>query len=563
MKNLIFSLIFTSILCANLARGQREELNVGRSLEEQKRMEEALQLYTVLHQKYPQDLRVFHALKRVHFKLEKYDEFINLIGKAYKVNPTSEYALALGEANLRMDRMKDAKEWLALFIEESGTEGSLHKVASIYISMGMLEEAAKTYEEGRKKFKNDFLFIKEMALLYRNSNLERSVRESIRLYLTTPEERVWVERMLKQEVKKGNQSTVLRVIKEEVTSHRDNRDLNILLGDILVELNDYEGALDEYRLSEETKALLRLAKECKEEGKFELALKAYEDYFEKNPNSTEAHIGMGDCFFALGSLDKAEEFYERAVDAPDREDAVQALFRLSEIKTIRGDFVAARNYYRKVEKRFPFVATEATFRIIGTYMREGKLTQAATECENAIRADEVRAHYLLGEINYYKGDFSKAKEYYEKVTNHSPNTIWVNDSMERLILLGAPDEELKIYAQADALLLQCKYDESIEVSKKFLKENPSSEISPNALFLIALSYEQKGQPTVAVEGYRDMIDNYPKSYLCPHAQYRIGLLYLNEFKDVGSAKRELETVLLKYPESMIAEKVRNELRGLD
>ncbi len=563
MKNLILFFIFTSILGADLAWVQKQELIYGRGLEQTQKVEEALQLYSNLYQRYPRDTRVFSALKRVYFRLERYDEFIALIDEAYEENPMPGYALALGEANLRKGRAKDSGEWFAEFLEKKNAEASFHKVASIYASEGMLEEAAKTYEEGRKKLENDVLFAREIAVLYRKDDIERSLKECIKLYRAVPEERVWVERTLKQEVKEGNQTAILKVIREEIDSHRNEKELRILLGDILVELDDYESALDEYRLSEEARALLWLAKECKEEGKFDLAFKAYEGYLEKNPSSIEAYMGMGDCFSATGNYEKAEEFYEKTVGVAEGEDAISALYRLAELKMLRGDFAGARHHYRDIEENFPFAATEAVFRTIDSYTREGNFVKAEAECERALEYDETRAHYLLAETNYYRGKLTEAREYYTKVIDHNPNSIWVNDSMERLILLGAPDEELRVYVQAEALLLQSKYDESIEVSKNLLKETPSSEISPHAIFLIARAYEERGKPTVAVEGYRDVIDNYPESYLCPHAQYRIGYIYLNDLKDIGNAREEMETVLFKYPESMIAEKVRHELRDLE
>lgn len=559
MKNFLPLLTVVFLLLADVAWVQRRELNRGRELERQDQLEEALQLYSALYSKYPNNLRVFHALKRVYFKLQRYDEFISLIEEAYEKNPIPEYSFSLGEANLRRGRRKNANQWFTRFLDQSYTEVSFHKVASVYTSMGMLQEAAKIYEEGRKRLKNDILFGKEIALLYKNIDPERYLRESLRLYRATQEERVWVERMLKEEVKEGNQTMVLRVLTEEINSHRDNRELHTLLGDIFVELNDYERALKEYKLSEETRALLWLAKECEEEGKFNLAIKAYEDYIKENPKSTEAYIGMGNCFSAIGNFDEAEKFYEKATG----EDAIKALYKLGEIKLLRGDFPGARNYYREIEKRFPFASTEALFRIVDTYMREGKFEEAEKECKKALSFDSTRAYYLLGEINYYKGDFPKAKEYYEKVVANNPNSMWINDSMERLMLLSFPEENLRTYALAEALLLQQKYDASIAALKELLKESPSTEISPYALFLIARAYEEKGEPNVAIGGFRDVIDSYPDSYLCPYAQYRIGLLYLNKIKDVEKAKEELEAVLFKYPESVIAEKVRNELRNLE
>jgi tetratricopeptide (TPR) repeat protein len=472
-----------------------------------------------------------------------------------------EYALALGEANLQRDK-KEAIIWFTRFLEEDGSEKAFQRVASIYSSSGMFEEAARTYEEGRKRLQNELLFAKEIVLLHRQSDPTRYLQESVKLYSTVPGDRVWVERMLKQEVERGNRTGVLGAIREELRSHNDRKELHLLLGDILVELNDFEGALAEYRLSEETTALLLLAKECQEEEKYELALTSYQDYIEKTPGSIEAHVGMGDCYAAMGDFDGAEEYYQRAVAMSKEEDRVAVLYRLGEIHVLKGDFDNARAHYRNIEENYPSLAGEAIFRIADSYMKEGEFEKAEAKCNEALAYDKPRSHFLLGEIHYYRGDFPTAKEHYQKVTFHDPRSRWLNDCMERLVLLAESSDELKAYAEAEALLLQNRYDESIEVSKELLKDAPSSQISPHATFLLAEVYERKGKPAVAIEGYRDVIDNYPESHLCPRAQHRIGLLYLTQLKDPENAKRELETVLLKYPDSVIAEEVRNELRSL-
>jgi|GEM_PF-4041332 len=559
---LLLAVITFLLLRVDSAWVEREEMNQGRLLEEEDRVDAALQFYQALYQKYPQDPRIFSALKRTYFKLERYDEFAVLMERAYQENPMAEYALALGEANLKMGKTEDSRQWFIRFLEKDPSEASFHKVASIYTSAEMLEEAVKTYEEGRTYLENDSLFAREMVLLYSETDLDRALEEALRLYFTAPKERVWVKRVLKQQVKKGNRNTVLDAIEEEMTSRRHAKELHILLGDVLVELNDYEKALEEYRFSEESKALLRLARECEEEGKLALALQAYEDYLQKNRNSIEAYVGMGDCYSAMNDYERAEEFYEKALGFAEGDEAIKVQYRLGNIKALRGDFAGARNHYGQIERGSPTAASEAVFNTIDSYLREGHLEKGEAKCQDALRYDEPRAYYLLGEIYYYRGDFAKAVEYYRKVIDCDPNSAWVNDSVERLLLLSAPNEELKRYAQAEALLLQRKHDETIELSKGLLRDAPSSEISPHALFLIAKTYEDMGKPAVAIEGYRDVIDNYPESYLCAHAQYRIGFLYLYELNDIESGKEELETVLFQYPENVIAEKVRNELRNL-
>ncbi len=562
MRILLFVSLLATIVWAGRVSAQTEDLHRGRWLEAKEKNEEALDLYKELYLEYPADKRVFQALRRLSFQMERFAEFVSVVENGYEKNPAPEIAFALGEAHLETKGFSDAARWFGLFLENRSERPAYRNVASAYVSAGRPQDAVRIYNDGRTQFRDDLLFAKELAVLYETIDLERSIRESLKLYVGVPDERVWVERKLKQEVERGNRNLVLDLAQAAVERDDDNRVLYILLGDILVELDDYEGALRQYKLSGEELALLWLAEECFEEKKYRLALETYQEYLRKEPYSPEAYIGLGDCYLALGDLDAAEKSYEKAAGS-ETENAVTALYRLGDLEMDRGDFPSARSRYKEIERRFPSLSAEAGFSLIESHMKEGDFDLAQKETERLRGNDDVRAEYLLGEINYYKGEMQAAREHYEKITNSSPGSPWFNDSADRLLLLGNEPDLVAEYAEAEALLLTGKYDLSIEKSKDLLQKAPSSALSPFVTFLIAEAYEIRGEPRVAVEGYKDLIDNYPKSHLCPHAQYKIGLLYLDAIGDEDRGRRELESVLFEYPESLVAEKVRDELRKID
>jgi TolA-binding protein len=153
----------------------------------------------------------------------------------------------------------------------------------------------------------------------------------------------------------------------------------------------------------------------------------------------------------------------------------------------------------------------------------------------------------------------------EVVEGHKESEA-VNDALERVLLIGENQgEELKEYAKAELLGIEGKYDAGIGLLRKIIGRSSSSPLAPRATFLMGDLLKGKGEVHQAIGAYQDIISNYPESPLCPYAKLQVGEIYASELRDKKKGIRELEGLLMEYPNSVLCELVRErieELKGL-
>lgn len=66
-----------------------------------------------------------------------------------------------------------------------------------------------------------------------------------------------------------------------------------------------------------------------------------------------------------------------------------------------------------------------------------------------------------------------------------------------------------------------------------------------------------------VEIYRQIVDNFPEDKYAPQALFMIGFMYIEELNDKANARRALEELIERYPESSIIDSARWMIKSLD
>jgi tol-pal system protein YbgF len=90
---------------------------------------------------------------------------------------------------------------------------------------------------------------------------------------------------------------------------------------------------------------------------------------------------------------------------------------------------------------------------------------------------------------------------------------------------------------------------------------PSSDVAPEAQYLIAESYAAERNLPAAETAYAAVVSKYPESPRTPDAMYKRALIFLDQ-GNIAAAKPLLETVVKQYPRTDVADFAKERLATL-
>jgi len=88
------------------------------------------------------------------------------------------------------------------------------------------------------------------------------------------------------------------------------------------------------------------------------------------------------------------------------------------------------------------------------------------------------------------------------------------------------------------------------------------KMDASEMFAQANQLQKEGKYQESINAYQKLISSFPESKFAPQSQFMIGFIFANEFKDLDKAKAAYEKFLEKYPEHEMAKDATWELEHL-
>ena len=123
-------------------------------------------------------------------------------------------------------------------------------------------------------------------------------------------------------------------------------------------------------------------------------------------------------------------------------------------------------------------------------------------------------------------------------------------------------EEGMIYDSALLLYREENYELALEGFKEFLNTYPKSDLADNAQFWIGECLMALEQYEQAILAYQAVITNYPKANKVPNAMLRQAIAFL-EINDKTSAKLLLQKVIKQFPDTNEANVARIKIKTIE
>jgi len=173
--------------------------------------------------------------------------------------------------------------------------------------------------------------------------------------------------------------------------------------------------------------------------------------------------------------------------------------------------------------------------------------------------------FKLNEIEFFEGNFEEALEGYSRLVLDFPKGFYVNNSLERTILINEHQElDRPLLARfAGALFENVQGKAESAISKlDGLVEAESEKLSDLAQMEKARIYREEKEFSKSLNALDKLLEKYPESFLCAQAQMMIGDIYNYHLNDRDKAIEAYRNLLKDYERSVYVDEVRDKLREL-
>lgn len=594
MKKLLLSLFFALPL---LLTGQPNP-QLAEQYFQNGELEKAAVLYEKLYANNTGDY-YFERYLACLMDLNRFDDAEKIITKQIKKEPSKPTLyVQLGKLYERQNKETAASEQYKKAIDKLPSDRYIvDNLASTFNAMARYDLSLAAYEQGGKLLRNKNLFAFNLADLYRRKdNVPMMVESYLNAIKENPGYLPSVQSMLMRNASGAEEQTELQsqlyariqdepkvLVYPELLSwlflqkkdyknafrqlkavdRMNNEDGNRVFGlaNIAAEDHDYDAAIEGFGYIVNDKGrqspLFIVSKQnllsCKRkkltEGytftKEELTQieKEYESFLDEvGRNARTANIiselAELEAFY-LQNLDKAVNLLEEVVDFPMVEREVQSRAKLSlgDFYLIRGERWDATLLYSQVDKLYK---------------------------------DDVLGHearFKNAKLSYYFGDFDWAKAQFD-VLKASTSKLISNDAIDMSVFiidntgLDSTTTAMEMYAQAELLVFQNKYNDGFEKLDSILMLFPEHSLDDDVLYLKAQIHKKQRDYPKAITLFEKIVEKYKEEIRADNALFEMAEIYETRLNDKEKAKTFYEKLFTDFSDSTLAVEARKRFRIL-
>lgn len=379
-------------------------------------------------------------------------ELLQGVIKKYPNDPVREMAIdELGNTYLEQDKWAESRTQFELLLQASDKKlrsAAQYKIGHTYQKEGNYKEAIKSFEQfivqnpTHPDRKNAVEALRACYLA--DENIEGfyafTSEQNIDVSATSNKEQDYFE-LAENKYIEENYAEAIKSFDQFVTQFPNSKNLlqaNFLKAESLTALKRYQEAAATYELVSAggdkdyaPLAQLRLAQTYLELKDYDKAAENATRYLAQANEDEEkiaANTWLMKAFNKQGNTQKAAEVAEWLKPYADKLSAADR----SEMETILAQKLVTQESYAEAQRKYQelaqgntAVAAEARYRLAEILLRQGKLEEAETACDIAIKANQydhywmVKSYILIGEILAAQKDYFNARATLQSVVNNA------------------------------------------------------------------------------------------------------------------------------------------------
>jgi tetratricopeptide (TPR) repeat protein len=473
---------------------------------------------------------------------------------------------------------------------------SIHKVASAFLEINKYDFAIATYQRGGKLINSPYEFSYNLAELYRRKG---DASNMIEQYLNTiydkPERLNTVKQLLQRYLEEKDYEILKKQLYARIQDYPDYFFFTELLTWVFLQEKDYSRALRQVRaldkkLGENGGRIFQLAQIAYNDQAYDAAIEAF-DYIvnTKGPTSTfyldakrESLRANRDKLvkgysYTKEELLKLEKNYETFVDEFGRSRITASmLMELAELEAYYlNNLDKAINILSAVIE-YPnmnrYDLANAKLQLGDFYLMKNEVWESTllySQVDKEFKEDLLghEARYKNANLSYFSGDFEWAQAQF-KVLKGSTSKLIANDALDRSIFitdnlgLDTTAVPLQLYANAELLVFQNRFDEAFATMEELLKSFPNHGLQDDILYLQAQIYKKQRNYPAAANALQVIVDKHIEEIRGDNALFELATIYEYHLKDLEKAKELYETIFIDFSGSTFAVEARKRYRIL-
>ena len=178
-----------------------------------------------------------------------------------------------------------------------------------------------------------------------------------------------------------------------------------------------------------------------------------------------------------------------------------------------------------------------------------------------------RARYRNAMLSYYNGDFEWAQQQFD-ILKAATSKLISNDAIDMSVFimdnlgLDTTAVPLQLYAKAELMVYQNRYDEAFKVLNKIENDFPGHGLKDDLMYIKAQIHRRKKEYAQAETLLQAIITDHTEEIRCDNAMMELAEMYQNILGETEKAKDLYERIFLEFSDSTFAVEARKRFRIL-
>lgn len=595
MKNYSILLFFLFGFSLNLFS---QEYKLAQQYYNDGEFEKAATLYKKLYDKQKNNEYYFGRYINSLIYLESFDQAEKDLKNILKEKSKSvNWYVVLGNIYELQFKAEKAEKQYNLALEKLPKERhQVIRLAQEFVRITKYDWAVKTYAKGADLLRDKNIFAYYEADLQRRMG---NTKEMITAYLNAieyQENRMSsIQTIFQRFFSDKDYEELQSQLYQRVQSNTEIYAFNEMLAWVFIQRKDYRNALRQMiaidkRNEEDGARVFNIGQIAAEDQDWAVASKAFEyivteksqysPYFfeaqkmnlyskrkkiESNPNYTKEEIQL-----------LVDQYYVFLNELGFNARTIYIIIELAELEALYlNDLTQAIETLTKLldlQGLNPQAEAEAKLSLADYYLMSGEIwestllySQVDKDFGQGILGHEAR--YRNARLSYFNGDFSWAQAQFDVLKNSTSKLI-SNDALDLSVFimdnlgLDTTEQSLKLFADAEMLIFQNKYEEANNAFDELLARFPEHSLQDDVLYFKAGIQQDRLDYEGAAKYYESILENHIEEIRADNAMYKLAGLYETKLNQIDKAKDLYERLFLEFTGSVYALEAREKYREL-